>query len=265
MTEAADPTTRRDGAGREVAAEPSGVAADPDRPSVFSPPPGLAATGDPDLDRRLAAIHAADDELRETVLDRRTVHRSGYLAVEADTVRLGDGAIRPRDIVVHPGAVVILALDEAAQVLFVRQYRLAAGRALLELPAGTLDRHPDGTVEDPAVAAPRELEEETGYRAERWRRLGGFWTAPGFATEFMTLFLATGLRPAHHADRLHPDEDERLELVRLPWPDARRAAEAGAFEDAKTLLGLLWLARLEATGALERPDDGSAAEGRPSD
>ncbi|MGZ6269615.1 MAG: NUDIX hydrolase [Candidatus Limnocylindrales bacterium] len=215
----------------------------------FVPPPRPIETGDPDLDRRLGDLHAGDAVLSERLLGRRIVHRGGYLTVEVDSVELADGTVRPREVVGHPGAVAILALDDEERVVFVRQYRLAARRVLLEIPAGTLDRQPDGTVEDPAIAAPRELEEETGQRADSWRRLAGFWTAPGFATEHMTLYLATGLHPAHPSDRLHPDEDERLELVRLPWRDALRAAEAGAFEDAKTILALLWLAQLQSSAA----------------
>ena len=102
---------------------------------------------------------------------------------------------------------------------------------------------PPGAVEEPTFAAPRELEEETGYRAERWQLLGSFWTAPGFATELMHLYLASDLRPAA-ADRRGPDEDERLELERLPWREAVAAAESGAIVDAKSIVGLFWLARL---------------------
>ena len=82
---------------------------------------------------------------------------------------------------------------------------------MLEIPAGTLDVH-DGVTEDPDLAARRELEEETGQRATTWRKLSTFWTAPGFATELMHLYLATGLSGATGEDRLTPDEDERLEL-----------------------------------------------------
>ena len=146
----------------------------------------------------------------------------------------------------HPGAVAIVAVDADDQVLLVRQYRNPAGRVLLEVPAGTLDRGPDGSIEDPALAARRELEEETGYRAGTWRLLSRFFTAPGFTTEQMTLYLATDLRPAD-GDRLGPDEDERLHLVRLPWRDAVAAAERGEIEDAKSIVGLFWLARLRAS------------------
>jgi ADP-ribose diphosphatase len=128
-------------------------------------------------------------------------------------------------------------------VLLVRQYRVAVGEALLEIPAGTLDVDDDGAIEDPALAAPRELEEETGMRAGSWRRIATFYTAPGFASELMHLYLATDLRLAD-GERLRPDEDERLELERVPWRDALAAAERGEYRDAKTLVGLLWLARL---------------------
>jgi len=154
-----------------------------------------------------------------------------------------DGRRAVREVAGHPGAVAIVALDPAGRVLLVRQYRHPAGQVLLEIPAGTLDRDPaTGAVEDPDAAARRELEEETGHRAERWERLTAFWTAPGFATERMTLYLATGLAPAD-GERLGPDEDEALELVRLPWREAVAAAERGEIVDAKSLVGLLWLAR----------------------
>jgi ADP-ribose pyrophosphatase len=129
-------------------------------------------------------------------------------------------------------------------VLLVRQYRVAVGEALLEIPAGTLDVMDDGSIEDPERAAPRELEEETGMRAGTWRRIASFYTAPGFASELMYLYLATDLRPAD-GERLAPDADEHLLLERLPWRDAVAAAERGELRDGKTILGLLWLARVQ--------------------
>lgn len=137
----------------------------------------------------------------------------------------------------------ILAIDDQDRVLLVRQYRVAVGEALLEIPAGTLDVAGDGSIEDPDLAAPRELEEETGMRAGSWRVIARFFTAPGFASEEMHLYLATDLRPAD-SDRLTPDEDERLLVERMPWRDAVAAAERGEFRDGKTLVALLWLARL---------------------
>jgi ADP-ribose pyrophosphatase len=115
---------------------------------------------------------------------------------------------------------------------------------LLEIPAGTLDvDEKTGAVEDHALAAPRELEEETGMRASEWRLLASFWTAPGFATELMHLYLATGLREVGEGRR-GPDEDERLRITAVPWRVALAMAEAGEIRDAKSLVALLWLARL---------------------
>ncbi len=181
--------------------------------------------------------------LAERLVASELLHRGHVLEFRVDTVERADGRRARRDVAVHPGAVAIVAVDPEDRVLLVRQYRHPAGRALLEIPAGTLDRDPaSGATEDPDVAARRELEEETGYRAGHWERLTDFWTAPGFATERMFLYLATDLTLAG-PDRLDPDEDEVLELVRLPWRDAVAAAERGEIGDAKSLVGILWLAR----------------------
>jgi ADP-ribose pyrophosphatase len=130
---------------------------------------------------------------------------------------------------------------------------------LLEIPAGTLDRMPDGSIEDPDRAAPRELGEETGYAARSWRKLGAFYPAPGFASEFMHLYLATDL--AAIEDYSGPEPDERIHVVRMPIEEALALADAGAIEDGKTLIGLYWLDRLLRRGevALEAPDPKQAA------
>ncbi len=152
----------------------------------------------------------------------------------------------------HPGAVAIVALDPRDRVLMVRQFRLAAGRTLLEIPAGTLDRAADGSLEDPDLAARRELEEETGFRAGTWRHLGAFWTAPGFTTELLHLYLATDLELARE-DRLGPDADERLELEAVPWDDALAMADQGDIPDAKSLVGLYRVARDRAARGVGPP------------
>ncbi len=195
-----------------------------------------------------ADAHPADDRLRETVVGSRHIYRGHYLDVRVDEILTPDGRHASRDIVGHPGAVAMVALDGDERVLMVRQFRLAAGRTLLEIPAGTLNHAADGSLEDPDLASRRELEEETGYRAGTWRLLGSFWTAPGFATELMHLYMATDLVAAG-GDRLAPDEDERLELARVPWRDAVAMAERGEIADAKTLVGLFWLARILAERA----------------
>jgi ADP-ribose pyrophosphatase len=182
-------------------------------------------------------------DLTERVVATEVLHTGHYLDLRIDTIERPDGSTAKREIVGHPGAVAIVALDPNDQVLLVRQFRLAAGRVLLEIPAGTLDRdETTRAIEDPDAAAARELEEETGYRAANWQKLASFWTAPGFATEHMHLYLATDLSPAH-ADRLGPDEDERLLLDRLPFDEAVAAVERGEIADAKSIVGLLWLAR----------------------
>jgi len=186
----------------------------------------------------------SDDPLEERVVDSRDAYRGRYLGLRVDTIERADGSRSTRDIVDHPGAVAMLALDPDERVLLVRQWRTPTGGALLEIPAGTLDREPDGGTEDPEAAARRELEEETGYRAGRWQKLGEFWTAPGFATELMHLYLATELAPAEPDGRLGPDEDEHLELRAIPWREAVAMADRGDIRDAKSLVGLFRLARL---------------------
>lgn len=188
-----------------------------------------------------------DEELIETTVDRRTLHRGRFITFHIDTIEDADGGRHTREVVEHPGAVCVIPIL-GDDVLLVRQYRTPIGRILLELPAGTLDRMPDGSIEDPERAAPRELGEETGYRARRWRLLGRFWSAPGFTNELMHLYLASDLAPLE--DYRGPDQDERLQVQRMPWREAVAMAEAGEIDDAKTLVGLLHLARLAATGEL---------------
>jgi len=209
--------------------------------------PNRAPTGRPLLDSLLDGLRQADADLEEVVVDRRSLYTGRYMTFEVDRLARDDGSESLRDVVVHPGAVVVAPLDSAGHLLLVTQYRVPCGGAMLELPAGTLDTH-DGVVEDPLVAAHRELEEETGYRAGSMERIGGFWSAPGFSTEYLTLYLATDLRAAGES-RLDPDEDENLLLSRLPWRDAVAAVEGGVIEDAKSVAGILLLARrLEAEG-----------------
>jgi len=189
----------------------------------------------------------ADEHLIERTVERDVVLKGEYLTFRVDTVEDAGGRRHRRELVIHPGAVAILALVDG-DVLLVRQFRAAVGQICLELPAGTLDRAADGSIEDPERAAPRELGEETGYAARDWRHLGRFFTAPGFATEEMHLYLATGLTPL--ADYAGPAEDERLDLVRIPWRRAVEMAEEGLIDDAKSLVGLFWLDRLAARGDL---------------
>ncbi len=137
-----------------------------------------------------------------------------------------------RDVVVHAPAVAIVAVDRDEHVTLVRQRRVPAGGPVLELPAGLMD--PD---EAPLVAARRELAEETGLRGGEWVEIATFFTSPGFTDERLHLFLATGLV----AGLAQPEEDEQLELVRVPLAEIPSLIEE--CEDGKTLVGLLFLAR----------------------
>ena len=185
----------------------------------------------------------SDDPLRERLISTEVVRQGRILEFRVDTIEAADGHRSTRDVAGHPGGVCMVAIDERDRVLLVRQWRHATGGPLLEIPAGTLDRLPDGTIEDHAAAAARELEEETGSRAGTWRYLGGFYTAPGFTSELMHLYLATGLTSAHEGG-LQPDDDERLELQAVPFSEAVAMAERGELRDAKSIIGVLWVARL---------------------
>jgi ADP-ribose pyrophosphatase len=166
----------------------------------------------------------------QSVLSSRYVYRGRVVDLRLDEVRLAGGAVHRREIVEHRGAVCIVALDEQERVLLVRQHRAPAGRDLLELPAGTLEPG-----EQPEPCARRELAEETGYRPGQLERLFGFYSAPGFCTEYLHLFLATDLQ----AEQRPADEDELIAVERVPIRDAVAAAARGEYEDAKTLVGLL--------------------------
>ena len=155
----------------------------------------------------------------------------------------------------------IVAIDGDDRVALVRQWRLPADAALLEIPAGGLDIGPDGAKEDPELAARRELEEETGLRAGTWRKLAAFYSAPGFTDELMHLFLATDLAPASPDGRLGPDEDERLILEWRPWQAAVAAVERGEIRDAKSIVGLFWLERLRLRRTADGTEPSAAADG----
>jgi ADP-ribose pyrophosphatase len=153
------------------------------------------------------------------------------ISLRVDRVELSNGHTAAREIVEHPGAVGILAWD-GARLALVSQWRHAAGRVMLEIPAGTLDPG-----ESPRSTAERELGEECGLTAEDWEQGPSFFTAPGFCTEHLTLFLATGLRE----DAFESPEDEELELSWLTLAEAVAAVDDGRVIDAKSVAGILWL------------------------
>jgi len=145
-------------------------------------------------------------------------------------IQLPNGRERDYDLVRHGNSVTILPIDNQGCIYFVRQHRIGAEKALLELPAGVLDPG-----EEPLMCAHREMREEIGFDAKNMQLLGGFYLAPGYADEYMTVFLAAGLIESP----LDPDVDEFLEIESLPTSEVYRRAHAGEFQDGKTLAALL--------------------------
>ncbi len=172
-----------------------------------------------------------------TLIASRLVHQGHVIEVRVDDVEVRPGLNVRRDVVSHPGAVVMLAVDANQNLLWIRQHRWAAGKELLELPAGTLEPG-----EEPEACARRELAEETGFAADEWQALGGFYSAPGFCDEYLYAFFATDLHPEH----AEGDEDEDITLEPLSLDETMTCLEAGEIEDAKSIaILLLYLRKIE--------------------
>lgn len=184
------------------------------------------------------------------VVRRRWIYRGPVFDVRRDYVVEPGGVRAVRDVVVHTGSVVLLPRFDDGRVLLVRQYRHAVGRSLWELVAGRMDRG-----ERPLAAARRELAEETGYRAQSFRRLLECFPTPGFLSERMVVFLVRGLRPG--APR--PEEDERL-LVRSFSPRRlEQMIRTGRIRDGKTILSLLFYLRFVARRPASSGANGSSS------
>lgn len=168
-------------------------------------------------------------ELTEKTLTSREVYRGRILRVREDTVRLPNGKTAEREVAEHPGGVGILALD-GGDVLLVRQYRYAFSCVLTEIPAGK--REPG---EEPFVTAQRELREEIGATAGKWTELGALIASPGCYGEVLYLYMAQELTFGD----THPDEDEFLDVVRMPFDRAVELCMTGELTDAKTVIALL--------------------------
>jgi ADP-ribose pyrophosphatase len=171
------------------------------------------------------------------VLSSRVVYRGPVFWITKDSVIEPGGVRVRRDVVRHSGSVVILAVDERDSqpyVLLERQYRHAAQDYLWELPAGRIDKG-----EKPLAAAKRELLEETGYTAARWKRILRFYASPGFVAETMNVYLARGLRPG----TAQPEPDELIQQRLVSLKDAVRWVMSGTIRDAKTISGVLWLSQ----------------------
>jgi ADP-ribose pyrophosphatase len=169
------------------------------------------------------------------VVSSKVVYRGPVFYVTTDQVVEPGGVRARRDMVRHPGSVVILAVDDSGkepQVLLERQYRHSARDYMWELPAGRIDEG-----ENELAAAKRELLEETGYRASSWKRILKYFASPGFMDETMAVYMARGLKegPAQ------PEDDERIEYRLVPLRKALRMVKTGAIRDGKTLSAVLWL------------------------
>lgn len=159
----------------------------------------------------------------------KTIFKGKVVTLNLETVTLPNGATVELEVVRHPGAAAIVPMKDERTVILVRQFRLAAGGFIYEIPAGKL--HPG---EDPHLCAERELEEEIGYRAGKIERLETFFTAPGFTDEVMHLFLATGLTKT----KQNLDHDEVLEVIEMQMEEAIAHIRDGTIRDAKTIVGL---------------------------
>jgi len=172
--------------------------------------------------------------MREEILSTEAIFRGRVVNLDVHTVRLPDGEESKREVIRHSGAVGVIAVDAEQHVLLVRQFRIGANRTMIEIPAGLLE-----VGEDPEVAAIRELREETGYRPTGLEAIGGTHAAPGYTTEYIHLYHATGYEPAP----LEQDADEFVESMRIPFSEALDLIDAGEITEAKSVVGLLRVAR----------------------
>jgi ADP-ribose pyrophosphatase len=171
-------------------------------------------------------------DLKETCVDSELVYEGNFIKVRKDQAALPDGQVHPREYVMHPGAVAVLALLDNGNLLLERQFRYAPRREFIEIPAGKID-----SGEDILLCAQRELLEETGYVASEWQHLSTAWPCIGYADERIEYFLARGLR--HEGRQL--DDGEFLEVMELPLEEAVDWVRQGKINDSKTIVGLFWL------------------------
>jgi 8-oxo-dGDP phosphatase len=199
-------------------------------------------------------MNLRDEPAHWPVVSSAELVRGRLVTVRTDKVRMPDGELAERDVVIHPGAVAVLALDDAQRVLVIRQYRHPVGRLLWEIPAGLRDV----SGEPPWATARRELLEEAGYRARDWRVLADYYTSPGFSTERLRVFLARDLEFVPESERDFVPEGEETQLVPawLPLDEAVRKVLAGELHNGVAALAILagYAARSEGYERL-RPAD----------
>ena len=182
-------------------------------------------------------MNIKDEPAHWPVVSSAELLRGRLIAVRTDKVRMPANNVAEREVVIHPGAVAVLALDDAGQVLLIRQYRHPVSRLLWEIPAGLRDV----TGEPPWATARRELLEEAGYRARDWRVLVDYYSSPGFSTERLRIFLARDLEFVPEAERDFVPEDEETQLVSawLPLEEAVRKVLAGELHNGVAALAVM--------------------------
>ncbi|MBU2608569.1 MAG: NUDIX hydrolase [Chloroflexi bacterium] len=170
--------------------------------------------------------------MSEKTLSSETIYDGRAVKLRVDTVEMSGGRQTTREIVEHSDCVAVVAIDDEDNVMLVSQFRQAVENELLEIPAGGIEPG-----EDPPAAVSREMQEETGYYPHKLERLGGFYSAPGYCTEFLHLYLATDLV----ASQLFAEDTEEIRLVRVPLAQVPELIASGSIRDAKSLAGLYLL------------------------
>ncbi len=170
-------------------------------------------------------------DFSEHRISSKLVYDGKLLKVRSDTVRLPDGGTAVREYVEHPGAVAVIALTDSGELVMERQYRYPLGRDMMEIPAGKIDPG-----EDPLATAQRELKEETGYTAARWRHVATIHIAIAYSNERIEIYLAEGLKQ----EGAKLDDEEFLEVFTLPLATALAWVREGKITDSKTVSGLFW-------------------------
>lgn len=177
-------------------------------------------------------------KFEEKTLSEEKIFAGRVISLYHQKVELPNGKTSTREIVKHPGAVAVIPITDEGKIVLVEQYRKAMERSILEIPAGKLEAG-----EEPLITAKRELEEETGYEASEWTHIQSFYTSPGFADEYIHVFVATGLKKLENSAEL--DEDEFVEIFELTLDECLTELQKGSIHDAKTCYAIQYLQLVE--------------------